>query len=214
MDPAVSQFLKSGYVVDMCKEKTELYFLKNDWNREIRVHLYTANISCRTRKEAEKCLSSQFKRLGEQQCACKKKKKANSAFAASFSADLVFAQISELLSGSEFKTCFYTFGKYSLPWFPHRKQPCEVSDDPRARMRTINRKLLSSKLHPIIIGTENTHKQSQFAARHKVTDNMNGRPPRLCANLQRKSVGTTCQRNTNKLRSHRETERNLKRNDI
>lgn len=45
-------------------------------------------------------------------------------------------------------------------------------------MRTINRKLLSSKLHPIIIRTKkNTDKQSQIAARHKVTDDMNKRPP-------------------------------------
>lgn len=109
----------------------------------------------------------------------KKKKKANSAYL--HKCQNCWAA----LRGSEVEMCLYTFGKYSLPWFPHRKQPCEVSDDPRARMRTINRKLLSSKLHPIIIGTENTHKQSQIAARHKVTDNMSGRPPRLCANLQR-----------------------------
>lgn len=45
-------------------------------------------------------------------------------------------------------------------------------------MRTINRKLLSSKLHPIIIRTKkNTDRQSQIAARHKVTDDMNKRPP-------------------------------------
>lgn len=171
----------------MGKEKTELFFFKNDWNKDIQVHIYAANISCLIRKEAERCLSSQFIRLGEQQCACKKKKQ--TLLLLHPSARILYLHKYQncwaALSGSEVETCFYTFSKYSLPWFPHRKQPCEVSDDPRARMRTINRKLLSSKLHPIIIGTENTHKQSQIAARHKVTDNMNGRPPRLCANLQR-----------------------------
>lgn len=55
---------------------------------------------------------------------------------------------------SEVKRWLHTLGKYSLPWFPHRKQPCDVSDDPGARMRAINRKWLSSKLHPIIIKTK------------------------------------------------------------
>lgn len=38
-------------------------------------------------------------------------------------------------------------------------------------MRTINRKWLSSKLHPIIIRTKKVDKQSQITARHKVTAN-------------------------------------------
>lgn len=76
---------------------------------------------------------------------------------------------------SKVKRWLHTPGKYSLPWFPHRKQPCDVSDDPGARMRTINRKCLSSKLHPIIIETKTQRKQSQITARHKVTDDMNKR---------------------------------------
>lgn len=66
----------------------------------------------------------------------------------------------EATKGSKVGTCLYTLGKYSLPWFPHCKQPCEVSDDPRARMRTINRKLVSSKLHPIIIREQKKHRQA------------------------------------------------------
>lgn len=57
---------------------------------------------------------------------------------------------------SKVKRWLHTPGKDSLPWFPHCKQPCDVSDDPGARMRAINRKWLSSKLHPIIITTK-TH---------------------------------------------------------
>lgn len=67
--------------------------------------------------------------------------------------DLTFLLSSQILADlSEVKASWlHAPFKYSLPWFPQRKQPCDVSDDPGARMRTINRKWLSSKLHPIII---------------------------------------------------------------
>lgn len=80
---------------------------------------------------------------------------------------------------SEVKRWLHTLSKYSLPWFPHRKQPCDVSDDPEARIRAINRKWLSSKLHPIIITERKkkpTDKQSKITTRHKVIHNTDKRP--------------------------------------
>lgn len=93
----------------------------------------------------------------------------------SHSALIQYQKYQLIVIRSKVKRWLHTPGKYSLPWFPHRKQPCDVSDDPGARMRTINRKCLSSKLHPIIIKTKTQRKQSQIAARHKVTDDMNKR---------------------------------------
>lgn len=79
--------------------------------------------------------------------------------------------------------CLHTPDKYSLPWFPHRKQPCDVSDDPGARMRTINRTWLSSKLHPIIIKTktQTNNPKSPHDTKWRIT-RTNG--PRNCARLQ------------------------------
>lgn len=76
---------------------------------------------------------------------------------------------------SKVKRWLHTPGKYSLPWFPHRKQPCDVSDDPGARMRTINRKWLSSKLHPIIIKTktQTNNPKSQQDTKWQITRTSN-----------------------------------------
>lgn len=96
---------------------------------------------------------------------------------------------------SEVLRWLHTLSKYSSPWFPHRKKPCDVSDDPEDRIRAINRKWLSSKLHPIIITakkTKQTHtdKQSQITTRHKVTDNTDKRPqnPAQTFNSPKKST--------------------------
>lgn len=61
---------------------------------------------------------------------------------------------------SEVLRWLHTLSKYSSPWFPHRKQPCDVSDDPEDRIRAINRKWLSSKLHPIIITAKKQNKHT------------------------------------------------------
>lgn len=103
---------------------------------------------------------------------------------------------------SKVKRWLHTPGKYSLPWFPHRKQPCDVSDDPGARMRTINRKCLSSKLHPIIIKTKTQRKQSQIAARHKVTDDMNKRSHISAQTYDNRKKKTTCWESDGEEREH------------
>lgn len=59
-------------------------------------------------------------------------------------------------------------------------------------MRAINRKWLSSKLHPIIIETKTQDKQSEIAARHKVTDNADERP-RILAQTYNKPKNNTAE---------------------
>lgn len=94
---------------------------------------------------------------------------------------------------SEVKRWLHTPGKYSLPWFPHRKQPCDVSDDPGARMRAINRKWLSSKLHPIIIKTktQTNNPKSQQDTKWQITRTSDPAPQHKPEKQQAREIQTT-----------------------